>query len=225
MFRRIVGGLVDAAGRRPGIVLLLSLLFMVGSWTYARKLELRSDFLELLPRDSPGFKAFEHQLGRVGGGATFLVVVESPDRAANEKLVDDLGGALQKQADTRTACVKACTDEPCKAACGPDFISYVESGTKDLQAFFDHRQWLYASLPDLIEADDTLDHQIAIQSGAVEDLEATDEPVASKAKPARRRSPGNKRRSGWTSSTTAGRARRRSTTTSRAATSRTTPAP
>jgi predicted RND superfamily exporter protein len=182
MFRRIVGGLVDAAGRRPGIVLLLSLLFMVGSWTYARKLELRSDFLELLPRDSPGFKAFEHQLGRVGGGATFLVVVESPDRAANEKLVDDLGGALQKQADTRTACVKACTDEPCKAACGPDFISYVESGTKDLQAFFDHRQWLYASLPDLIEADDTLDHQIAIQSGAVEDLEAPDEPVAPKAK-------------------------------------------
>jgi predicted RND superfamily exporter protein len=184
MFRRIVGGLVDAAGRRPVVVLVLSLLFLVGSWSYARKLELRSDFLELLPRDSPGFKAFEHQLGRVGGGATFLVVVESPDRAANEKLVDDLGGALQKQADTRTACVKACADDACKAACGPDFISYVESGTKDLQAFFDHRQWLYATLPDLIEADDTLDHQIAIQSGSVVDLEAPDEPIAPKPKPA-----------------------------------------
>jgi uncharacterized protein len=177
MFRRIVGGLVDAAGRRPLVVLLLSLLFMCGSWGYARKLELRSDFLELLPRDSPGFKAFEHQLGRVGGGATFLVVVESPDRAANERIVDDLGGALQKQADTRAACVKACADAACKATCGPDFISYVESGTKDLQAFFDHRQWLYASLPDLIEADNTLDHQIAIKSGMVDDLEAPDVPA------------------------------------------------
>ncbi len=178
MFRRYVGGFVDAAGRRPAVVLLLSLLFMIGSWGYARKLELRSDFLELLPRDSPGFKAFEHQLGRVGGGATFLVVVESPDRGANEKLVDDLGGALQQQADSRAACIKACTNDACKASCGPDFISYVERGTKDLQAFFDHRQWLYATLPDLIEADDTLDHQIAIKSGMVDDLESVDKPVA-----------------------------------------------
>ena len=30
----------------------------------------RSELLELLPRDSPGFRAFEHQLGRVGGGST-----------------------------------------------------------------------------------------------------------------------------------------------------------
>ena len=180
MFRRYVGGLVDAAGRRPAVVLLLSLLFMIGSWGYARKLELRSDFLELLPRDSPGFKAFEHQLGRVGGGATFLVVVESPDRAANEKLVDDLGGALQQQADTRTTCITACKDDACKASCGPDFISYVERGTKDLQAFFDHRQWLYATLPDLIEADDTLDHQIAIKSGMVDDLESVDKPAPNK---------------------------------------------
>ena len=163
MFRRWVGGLVDAAGRHPAIVLVLAVLFMAGSWNYARKLELRSDFLELLPRDSPGFKAFEHQLGRVGGGATFLVVVESPDRKANEAFVDELGGALEKQADDRTACVKACAenDGACKAKCGPDFISYVEKGTKDLQAFFDHRQWLYATQKELEEADDTLDHQIS----------------------------------------------------------------
>src|SRR5689334_24747111 len=126
MFRRIVGSLVDAAGRRPAIVLILGLLFMIGSWGYARKLELRSDFLELLPRDSPGFRAFEHQLGRVGGGATFLVVVDSPDRKANERFVDDLGGQLEAQADKRVACVKACKDDACKQACGPDFLSNCE---------------------------------------------------------------------------------------------------
>jgi predicted RND superfamily exporter protein len=173
MFRRIVGGLVDAAGRRPAIVLILSLIFMIGSWGYARKLELRSDFLELLPRDSPGFKAFEHQLGRVGGSATFLVVVESPDRKANEKFVDDLSGDLRAQAEKRKACIAACApnDGACKAACGPDFVSYVENGTKDLQDFFEKRKWLYAQLKDLEEADETLDHEIAYRSGAVEKLE------------------------------------------------------
>ena len=181
MFRRIVGSLVDAAGRRPAIVLVLGLIFMIGCWGYARKLELRSDFLELLPRDSPGFKAFEHQLGRVGGSATFLVVVESPDRKANEKFVDDLTAGLEAQAAKRKTCIAACaeTDAGCKAACGPDFISYVESGTKDLQQFFEKRKWLYAKLSDLEEADETLDHEIAYRSGAVEKLD-DDEPSPSR---------------------------------------------
>ena len=178
MFRRIVGGLVDAAGRHPVVVLLLSILFMAGSWNYARKLELRSDFLELLPRDSPGFKAFEHQLGRVGGGATFLVVVESPDRKANEKFVDELGGDLEKMGEKRAECAKK-EKEAGKdpgailAACGPDFISYVEKGTKDLQKFFDEKKWIYAAITDLQDADTTLDHEIAYRSEMVEkDLRA-----------------------------------------------------
>ena len=150
---------------------------MVGTWGYATKLELRSDFLELLPRDSPGFKAFEHQLGRVGGGATFLVVVESPDRKANEKLVDKLGGDLEALCETRKQCVAACpeADGACKNACGPDFISYVEKGTKDLHQFFDERKWLYAKIGDLEAADETLDHEIAYR-GVVEKLDDDEEP-------------------------------------------------
>jgi uncharacterized protein len=183
MFRRVVGGLVDAAGRRPALVLLLSIAFILGCWSYARKLELRTDFLDLLPRDSPSFKAFEEQLRRVSGGATFLVVVESPDRKANERFVDDLGGALEKQAEKRQSCVKECKDDACKAACGPDFISYVERGTKDLQSFFDQRKWVYASLKDLEEADETLDHEIAFRSGAVENLDAPDKPEPQKPAP------------------------------------------
>jgi uncharacterized protein len=186
MFRRVVGGLVDAAGRRPHLVLILGFLFMLGSWGYARKLELRSDFLELLPRDSPGFKAFEHQLGRVGGGATFLVVVESPDRKANERFVDELAGGLEKEAEARKSCVARCaeTDLACKNACGPDFVSYVEKGTKDLHAFFDERKWLYARLSDLEEADETIDHEVAYRSGAVEKLDDDAPPAKPAPKPA-----------------------------------------
>lgn len=180
MFRKLVGGLVDAAGRRPALVLFLSVFFMLACLFYTHTyLTLRSDILELLPRDSPAFQAFEHQLGRVGGGATFLVVVESPDRKANERFVDHIGTDLELQASKRAACVKACADDACKIACGPDFISYVEYGTKDLHAYFDREKWLYAKQKDLEEADETLDHEIAIRTGTVPDFDAPDEPVHS----------------------------------------------
>ena len=180
MFRRIVGGLVDAAGRRPLVVLLCSLLFTVGAWSIARRLELRSDFLELLPRESAGFKAFEHQLGRVGGSASFLVVVESPDRKANEAFIDTLSSDLEGESKKRRECQRACApnDAACKSSCGVDFVSFIESGTKDLQSFFDKRKWLYATLTDLEEADETLDHEIAYRSGAVERLDDEASPNA-----------------------------------------------
>jgi hypothetical protein len=138
---------------------------------YTRKLELRTDILELLPRDSPGFKAFEHQLGRVGGGASLIVVIESPDRKANEKFIDDLGERLQKALDDQRACHDKCgPDGACHAACGPQLISYLELGTKDVRKFYEDHKWLYADLEDLRKADRTLDRQIAIRSGMVENL-------------------------------------------------------
>lgn len=71
--RRIVDAIVDASVARPFHVVLAALLVIVAARQYvAAGLELRSDFLELLPRDSPGFIAFEQQLRRVGGAASFF---------------------------------------------------------------------------------------------------------------------------------------------------------
>ena len=39
--------------------------------------------------------------------AAFLVVVESPDRKANERFVDELGGSLEAQVQKRAACAEA----------------------------------------------------------------------------------------------------------------------
>ncbi len=169
MIKRLVARLVDWSGANPVIVLLVTFAVVISSWTYASHLELRSDFLELLPRDSPGFKAFEHQLGRVGGGATLIVIVQSPDRKANEKLVDDLSAKLRERLAKHKGCVDTCVAGPagdaCRGACGAEPISYIESGTKDVHTFFDAHKWLYADKSDLIEADNTLDHQIALRSG------------------------------------------------------------
>src|SRR5207244_4848079 len=103
--RKFVERIVDVSGNYPLIVLLAALLTLVGTWKYASHLELRSDFLELLPRDSPGFKAFEHQLGRTGGGASLFVIVESPDRKANEKFIDKMSEQLEQMVDTRKECI------------------------------------------------------------------------------------------------------------------------
>ena len=178
MVRRFVTWLVDFGGRFPFLVLGVALALSAASWAYASKLELRSDFLELLPRDSPGFRAFEHQLGRVGGGATLVVIAESPERAANERFIDALADTLEKDRSTRLACVEKCgADAACKHACGPELISYLETGTKEVRSFFHDNKWLYAELDELEDADRTLDRQIAIKSGLVEDLEAPDAPA------------------------------------------------
>ena len=125
---------------------------MAACWWCASHFEIRSDVMELLPRGSLGFQAFvERRLERVGGRTTLIVVAESPDRAANERFVDGLREKLDHMH-------------------GPKLISSIESGTKDFRAFFDANKWVYANLEDLQQADDKLDHQIAINSGLVSDL-------------------------------------------------------
>ncbi|MDF2694647.1 MAG: exporters of the superfamily [Labilithrix sp.] len=179
--RRFVEAFVDIAIQRPLFVLLFSILSIIAANRYiSAKLELRSDFLELLPRDSPGFIAFEQQLHRVGGGATLYVVVESPDRAANERFVDAVSKEVRAIGETRAACVKdSCEGGPSSSCavtkCGPELVSYIEDGTKEVRAFFQENKWLYADLEDLESADQTLDNQIAIQSGLVENLEGSDD--------------------------------------------------
>ncbi|MBX3230903.1 MAG: MMPL family transporter [Labilithrix sp.] len=161
--RRAVEALVALAVARPWLVIVLSLVAIGCAQLYIRsRLELRSDFLELLPRDSPGFVSFEQQLHRVGGAATLYVIVESPDRAANEKFIDDLAAEVKK--------------------IEPDLVSYVEDGSKEVRAYFQANKWLYADLADLEKADQKLDNQIAIKSGMVENLEGDEiQPKASDA--------------------------------------------
>jgi predicted RND superfamily exporter protein len=180
--QRLVYALVDLGGRSPLLVLGIALALLVASWSYASRLEVRSDVMELLPRDSPGFMAFEHRLERVGGRATITIVCESPDRQANERFTDAMGVALRKMMAERQQCLSACAGNArCIDACGgPEPIAFIETGTKEARAFFQDNKWLYADEKDLEEADATLDLQIGIQSGMVENLEDEGAPKAEK---------------------------------------------
>src|SRR5581483_1275916 len=53
----------------------------------------------------------------------------------------------------------------------PKLVAYVESGSKDVHEFFEANKWLYADTRDIEDAYETLDRQIAIRSGFVEELE------------------------------------------------------
>ena len=166
---RAVRRVVDASAQRPWTVLIVALLALAWTWAYASRLALHTELLELLPRDSPGFRAFEHTLGRTGGRATLLVLVESDDPAANERFVDDLAARVQADVDAHARCLSA-GGARARAACGPDLVSYVESGEQEVRAFYRDNRWLYADLSDLEAAYDALDRAIAVRSGLVADL-------------------------------------------------------
>ena len=173
MHRKIVAKIVEWASRSPLLVLLIAGVLFAFLGYFAQKLQhnVRSDFLELLPRDSPRFIAFEHQLGRVGGAAKLVVVVTSPDRKQNERFVDDFAARIQAFADEKKACKVKCApgDGACETQCFNP-VAYVESDTKRVRSFYEDQKWLFAPLKDIEEAESNLDRQIAIRSGLVENL-------------------------------------------------------
>jgi predicted RND superfamily exporter protein len=181
LLKRALEKLVRFSENYAIVVLLLGVAFASSCLYYAKTtLQIRSDFTELLPKDSAGLKAYEHQLGRVGGGASFIVVVESPERASNERFIDDLSARLDADVKAHKACTSACKpgDDACVRACGVNLVQYFENGTKEVQTFYRTHKWLFATQKDLEDADSTLDHQISIQSGFVTDLESDDPPDA-----------------------------------------------
>jgi predicted RND superfamily exporter protein len=136
--------------------LFASLAVAAVAWHFALRVltHPRTDLRELLPTGSPGLQAFEHQLGRVGGGATLIVVAESPDGAASRRFVDALADRLE-QGDPVT----------------DRLVAYVERGTKDVHAFFEREKWLYVDLADIDAAYEALDAEIAVRSGMVSALD------------------------------------------------------
>ena len=150
MHRRIVVGIAAAASRSPFVTLAIALLAMVLFGSVARRLEVRSDLLELLPRDSPGVRAFEHQLGRVGGGGALIIIAESPDRLQNERFIDALATSLDRLQMEATRCAP----DARPGACPGRLIAYTEASTRDVRAFYETNKWLYADIVELQAADD-----------------------------------------------------------------------
>ncbi len=129
---RVLARITLFSSRHAHAVLAASAVFLALTWGYASRLEIRGDFLDLLPTQSEGARLFRATLDRMGGGSsTLLVMVRSPDRDANRRLVDAI--------------------EPQLRALPPRLVRTVEHGPEETRRFFHDHRWLYASVGDLEE--------------------------------------------------------------------------
>lgn len=113
-----------------------ALLLFVAAVVAASRLELRSDFTELLPQDDPELVKLREIADRVGTPSTLVVAIEGPDPTANERCADVLVQNLQSLigTDLRAIDYRADLGRP----------------------FFEHNMVLYANLVDLRRSDDDL---------------------------------------------------------------------
>ena len=132
--------LFEATLAQP-FVFLLILAGLTGASAYlASRLELRSDFAELLPTSDPAVRALERTRGRVGDMNLLLVGIRSPSREANLRYAAELTQVLR---DLPTGeCELAAYD------------------LRDLREFFRENRWLYAEEADLLSARDHLSAEI-----------------------------------------------------------------
>lgn len=107
---------------------------------FASRLDLRSDFIELLPTDSPSVVHLEHLKGRVASYATLTVAIESPDLKSSQRFADDLVARLRLFPYDR--------------------IRFVDYNLNELTEFYKRNKWLYADLADLVDFRDRLRRRI-----------------------------------------------------------------
>ena len=107
----------------------------------ASRLELRSDFTELLPQDDPEVSELKDLGDKIGAPSNLIVAVEGPDPAANERFADALALNLRPLVGTDLRAIDHRPDAS--------------------RPFFEHNKALYADLADLQRIDDDLRKLVA----------------------------------------------------------------
>ena len=77
------------------------LALTAGSIYFVAKLELKSDFVELLPENFQSVKDLHRLVDRVGGLGNLYIALMSEDLQASERLADDLAGVLDRDFSDR----------------------------------------------------------------------------------------------------------------------------
>ena len=118
------------AATHPWRVLGAALVLLSVCWALASQLRIKGDFVSLLPSQSATAGRFRAALERkVSGASTLLVVIESPDAAANERFIEQLANRARRL--------------PKQLALS------VQTGARAERRFFDDYRWLFASERDL----------------------------------------------------------------------------
>ena len=118
--------------RQPVLVFLLACALSTGTAFYASRLELRSNFEELLPESFRSVQDLHRLVGRVGGLGNLVVAVECDDLKASERFAEDLVPRLKQNLP-------------------PNYVRYVEYKVDEQKDFYEKNKYLYVDLSDLQE--------------------------------------------------------------------------
>jgi predicted RND superfamily exporter protein len=115
-------------------------LVCVVSAFFASRLDLRTDFAELLPSGDPSVKELRRLQARLPGMSALIVNIQSPDPNANVEFADELAVALRNLP--------------------PDLVQVAVSNVEAERAWFEEHRWLYPSLEGLERLRDRLQAEI-----------------------------------------------------------------
>lgn len=159
---RIFSSWVDFCDRHTGKVLLILLGVALASGFLASRLELHTDFSELLPKDHPAVEATRRIFPRQKSATNLVIIVHSPDAEATRRFAEGMRPELDRLVTERV-------------------LTEVQWTPSTEQAdFFGKWKWLYADMADLEKAESLLDRVIAQRtSPLLVDLEGSpDEELA-----------------------------------------------
>ncbi|MBP7125631.1 MMPL family transporter [Myxococcota bacterium] len=148
---------VDLCSRRPGRILVGALALAILAGWAASGLNLRSDFIELLPTDSPSVRNLERLKTQVASYSTLVVAMECPDLEASKRLADDLARRLRTWPRDR--------------------IWAVDDNIREIREFYSRNRYLYADLEDLVDFRDRLKKRIQEETEAQAFESLDDEPA------------------------------------------------
>ena len=133
---------IDFAGRRAGLLLLVALGVVGLSLIPVLKLELRTDLAELLPESHPSVLALRRISGRQKSATNLVLMIESPDGAANKRFMAALKPALEQMI--------------------PSVFSEIQwKPDTEIPEHAAKWKWLYAEPQDLQHSEELLDRIIA----------------------------------------------------------------
>ena len=130
LLERLLARYTDWAATHPWRVLGSALALLTVCWALAGQLHIKGDFVSLLPSQSGTAKRFRAALERKASGAsTLVVVIESPDAAANQRFIDQLAPRVRQLP--------------------AGLVASVQTGAQAERQYFQDFRWLFASERDL----------------------------------------------------------------------------
>ena len=142
------------AVRHPWRVLAAAAVLTAGATALATRLEIRSSFEELLPKDLPSVAQIRELSRRVGGDGNVLVNVESLEGPAGLSRAQPLAKVLAREL----------------LALGADRVRSVEFDVGEIQRWYTEHWPLFATVDELASARDALRAEIRKRTAAANPL-------------------------------------------------------